>query len=70
MFYNNELNNEVACRADDDWIPIQNNVFSAISNYVIAHQEDIEAEINDFGDLKIVLDWFNRGSINGKKRNV
>lgn len=34
--------------------------WSAIVQYVLGHKDDIESSINDFGELKPVLDFFNR----------
>ncbi len=36
--------------------------WSAICGYVLFHKEDVEIGINDFGDLKPVLEFFNRNS--------
>jgi len=36
------------------------DVWSAITTYVLAHRSDIELDINDFGTLKPVSDFFNR----------
>ena len=37
-------------------------VFDAVSMFTINHTEDIESGINDFGELKILLDWFSRNA--------
>ena len=41
-------------------LPVQGEVWGAIVKYVLAHSNDIEAGINDYGDLKSILDYFNR----------
>lgn len=40
--------------------PINGAEWSAICEYVLAHTSDIDSDINDFGTLKPVLDYFNR----------
>jgi len=49
-------------RKKEDWIPVDKEVFGILVNYIISHQEDIEAEVDDFGSLKPIWDWFNRNS--------
>ena len=43
-------------------LPVNGEVWSAITDYIISHESDIEAYVNDFGDLKPVWDYFNRNS--------
>jgi len=42
------------------WMYTSSPAWSAIVEYVIDHQEDIEIGINDFSTLRPVLDHFNR----------
>ena len=41
-------------------IPLKGEVWGSMVNYILAHQFDIEGDINDFGSLKPVLDFFSR----------
>ena len=40
--------------------PIENDVFGVMVEYILAHQSDIENSVNDFGNLKPVLEYFSR----------
>ncbi len=46
--------------SETDYYPVGKEAFEAIVGFVMSHKDDIEAEINDFGDLKPVWNWFNR----------
>lgn len=58
----------VPARADlyltciDRPIPVSNDAWSAIVGYVISHEDDIRRDMEDFGELRPVLDFFNRNS--------
>jgi hypothetical protein len=43
-----------AARAEERWAE---EIWAKVSEYVLGHRSDIEHGINDFGDLKPVLDW-------------
>ena len=43
-------------------LPVEGDFWGAIVKYIVAHHDDIESKINDYGDLKPVLDYFNRNS--------
>ena len=43
-------------------LPVLGDVWGAMVKYVLAHSSDIEADINDYGDLQPVLDYFKRAS--------
>jgi hypothetical protein len=46
------------------YIPItaQSKEWACVVGYLLAHDTDIEAGVNDYGDLKPMLDFFNRNS--------
>ena len=43
-------------------LPVEGDFWGSIVKYIVSHADDIESEINDYGDLKPVLDYFNRNS--------
>ena len=50
------VDDEPVVRPDDQ---IQNIILLCMRPYILEHREDIENSINDFGDLKPLLDYFN-----------
>jgi hypothetical protein len=40
-------------------IPVNSDAWSSIVDYVLSHRRDIESDINDFGTLRPMLDFFN-----------
>ena len=41
-------------------LPIHGEEWAVIVKFIISHKDDIENDINDYGDLMPVLDFFNR----------
>lgn len=44
-------------------LPIDGHVWAAIVDYTLAHKDDIENDINDFGYLRPVLEYFYREDV-------
>ena len=46
------------------YVPItaQSKEWACVVGYLLAHDTDIETGVNDYGDLKPMLDFFNRNS--------
>lgn len=43
-------------------LPVDGDVWTSIVGYVLAHKDDIDHSINDFGDLMPVLNYFHRNN--------
>jgi len=54
------MTNTTEQRSPFPWMETNSPAWGAIVEYVTSHSSDIENSINDFGELKPVLDFFNR----------
>lgn len=43
-------------------LDVNGKVWDSIVSFVLTHRDDIENNINDYGDLKPVWDFFNRNT--------